>query len=71
MRLQHRKHSKIDWMLERPSESQDDGRIAGYFPRELRSLLCTLDYHAKPIYIGKKTPTTQQGLQVGGVCGPI
>jgi hypothetical protein len=36
-------------MLERPTESHDDERIAGYFSRELRSLLCTLDYHAEPL----------------------
>jgi predicted trehalose synthase len=43
-------------MLERPSESHDDRRTAGYFLRDLRALLRTLDYHAEPLYIGKKTP---------------
>jgi hypothetical protein len=43
-------------MLERPSKSHDDRRTVGYFPRLMRSLLRTLDYHAKPLYISKKTP---------------
>jgi hypothetical protein len=30
-RVQTRKHPEIDWMLERPSESHDDGRTAIYF----------------------------------------
>jgi hypothetical protein len=50
-------------MLERPSESHGDGRKVGYFPRELRSLLCTLDYHAEPFYIGKKTPLCNKGYK--------
>jgi hypothetical protein len=44
-RVKSKRHREIDWMLERPSESHDDGRTSGYFPRELRSLLRTLDYH--------------------------
>jgi hypothetical protein len=43
-------------MLHRPLESNDDGRMAGYFLRELRPLIHTLDYHAEPLYIGRKTP---------------
>jgi hypothetical protein len=58
-------------MLERPSESHDDRRTTGYFLRDLRALLHTLDYHAEPLYIGKKTPTVMQGLQVGGARGPL
>jgi hypothetical protein len=50
-------------MLERPSESHDDGRTAGYFLRELRSLLHTLDYHAEPLYIGNKTPLHRKGYK--------
>jgi hypothetical protein len=50
-------------MLERPSESHDDGKTAGYFPREMRSLLNTLDYHAEPLYIGKKTPPHNRGYK--------
>jgi hypothetical protein len=50
-------------MLERPSESHDDERIAGYFPRELRSLLCTLDYHGEPLYFGKMTPLRSKGYK--------
>jgi hypothetical protein len=50
-------------MLERPSESHGDGRTAGYFSRELRSLLCTLDYHAETLYIGKKTPLRSKGYK--------
>jgi hypothetical protein len=37
-------------MLERPLESHNDGKVAGYFLIELRSLLNNLDYHAKPLY---------------------
>jgi hypothetical protein len=48
-------------MLERPLESHDNGRIAGYFLRELRSLVRTLDYHAEPLYVGKKTPMRSKG----------
>jgi hypothetical protein len=50
-------------MLERPSKSHDDERIAGYFPRELRSLLCTLDYHGEPLYFGKMTPLRSKGYK--------
>jgi hypothetical protein len=53
-RVQSRRHPEIDWMLERPSESHNDGRMAGYFLREMRSLLRKLDYHAQALYIGKK-----------------
>jgi hypothetical protein len=62
-RVQSRKHPEIDWMLERPSESHDDRRIAGYFPRELRSQLCTLDYHAEPLYVDKKTSLCSKGYK--------
>jgi hypothetical protein len=62
-RVQSKRHPKIDWMLERPSKSHDDGRMAGYFLRELRSLLHTLDYHAEPLYIGKKTPLRSKGYK--------
>jgi hypothetical protein len=48
-------------MLERPLESLDDGRKAGYVLGELRSLLRTLDYHAERLYIGKKTPLRSKG----------
>jgi hypothetical protein len=50
-------------MLDRPSESHEDGRTAGCFPREFRSLLCTLDNHAEPLYIGKKTPLRRKGYK--------
>jgi hypothetical protein len=63
MRVQTRRHPKIDWLLERPSESHDDGRKAGYLSRELRSLLRTLDYHAEPLYVGKKTPLCNKGYK--------
>jgi hypothetical protein len=53
----------IDWLFERPSESNDNGRTATYFSRELRSLLCTLDYHTKPLYIGRKTPLRGKGYK--------
>jgi hypothetical protein len=49
-------------MLER-TWAHDDGRIAGYFPKELRSLLRTLDYHTKPLYAGKKTPLRSKGYK--------
>jgi hypothetical protein len=61
MRVQSRRDPEIDWMLERTSESHDDGRMAGYFPRELRSLLHTLDYHVEPLYISKKIPLHRKG----------
>jgi hypothetical protein len=63
MRVQPRKYPKVDWKLERPSKSHDDGKIAGYIPRELRSLLCTLDYHPEPLYVGKKTPLRSKGYK--------
>jgi hypothetical protein len=50
-------------MLESPSESHDGGRTAGYFLRELRSLLSTLDYRAEPLYIGNKTPLRSKGYK--------
>jgi hypothetical protein len=50
-------------MLERPSESHDDRRTAGYFLRELRSLLHNLDYHAEPLYNGRKTPLRGKGYK--------
>jgi hypothetical protein len=50
-------------MLERPSKSHDDRRTAGYFLRELRSLLRTLDYHTEPLYIGKKTLLRSKGYK--------
>jgi hypothetical protein len=50
-------------MLERPLESHDDGRTTGYFLRELRSLLRTLDYHAESLYVGKKTPLRSKGYK--------
>jgi hypothetical protein len=62
-RVQTRKYREIDWMLERPSKSHDDGRRAGYFPGELRSLLRTLDYHAKPLYVGNKTRLCSKGYK--------
>jgi hypothetical protein len=62
-RVQPRKYPEIAWMLERPSESHDDGKTVGYFPRELRLMLRTLDYHAKPLYIGKKTPLRSKGYK--------
>jgi hypothetical protein len=63
MRVQPRRHPEIDWKLETPLESHDDGRTAGYFLRELRSLLHTLDYHAEPLYINKKTPLHSKGYK--------
>jgi hypothetical protein len=57
------KHHDIDQMLERPSKSHNNGNIASYFPRELRSLLNALDYHAEPLYIGKKTPLCNRGYK--------
>jgi hypothetical protein len=63
MRVQPRKHYEIDWMLERSSESHDNRRTADYFLRELRSLLRTLDYHAEPLYVGKKTPLRSKGYR--------
>jgi hypothetical protein len=63
MRVQSKRHPKVEWMLERPSESHGDGRTVGYFPRELRSLLYTLDYHAEPLYVGKKTPLHNKGYK--------
>jgi hypothetical protein len=62
-RVHTRKHPEIDWMLERPSESHDDGWTTGYFLRELRSLLRMLDYHTEPLYIGKKTPLHSKGYK--------
>jgi hypothetical protein len=59
--VQSRRHPEIDWILERPSKSHDYGRMTAYFSRELRSLLHTLDYHAEPLYIGKKTPLRYKG----------
>jgi hypothetical protein len=50
-------------MLERPSESHNDGKTASYFPRELRLMLRTLDYHTKPLYVGKKTPLHSKGYK--------
>jgi hypothetical protein len=50
-------------MLERPSESHDDRGTTGYFSRELRSLLCTLDYHTEPLFVGKKTPLHSKGYK--------
>jgi hypothetical protein len=50
-------------MLEMPSVSHDDGRTPSYFPRELRSLLHTLDYHAEPLYIGRMIPLCGQGYK--------
>jgi hypothetical protein len=35
--------------------------MAGYLLRELRSLLATQDYHAEPLYNGKKTPLCSKG----------
>jgi hypothetical protein len=49
-KVRSRRHPVIDWLFERPSESNDNGRTATYFSRELRSLLYTLDYHTKPLY---------------------
>jgi hypothetical protein len=46
-KVRSRRHPEIDWMLEGPSESHDNGRTVGYFLRELRSLLHTHDYHAR------------------------
>jgi hypothetical protein len=63
MRVLSRKYPEIDWMLERPSESHDNKRTAGYFLRGLRSLLRTLEYHTKPVYIGKKTPLRSKGYK--------
>jgi hypothetical protein len=57
------KHPEIDWMLERPLESHNDGKVAGYFLIELRSLLNNLDYHAKPLYNDKKTPLHSMGYK--------
>jgi hypothetical protein len=50
-------------MLERPSESHDNGRTAGYFLRKLRSLRHTLDYHTEPLYVSKKTPLCGKGYK--------
>jgi hypothetical protein len=50
-------------MLERPSESHNDWKIAGYFMRELRSLLNTHNYHAEPLYIDKKIPLRSKGYK--------
>jgi hypothetical protein len=50
-------------MLDRPSKSHNEGRTAGYFPRELRSLLHTLDYHAEYLYVSKKTPLRSRGYK--------
>jgi hypothetical protein len=61
--VQPRKYPEVDWMLERPSESHDDGRTAGYFLRESRSQLRTLDNRAKPPYIGNKTPLCSKGYR--------
>jgi hypothetical protein len=63
MRVQLRKFPKVDWMFERPSKSHNDGRTVGYFPRELRSLLRTLDYHVEPLYIGMKIPLRSKGYK--------
>jgi hypothetical protein len=63
MRIQYRKYPEIDWMLERPSESHDVRKTASYFPRELRLLLRTLEYHAEPLYVGKKTPLRSKGYK--------
>jgi hypothetical protein len=63
MKVRTPKHPEIDRMLERPSESHNDGKTAGYFPRELRSLLNTLDYHNEPFYVGKKTPLRNRGYK--------
>jgi hypothetical protein len=60
-RVQPRNYPEIDWMLERPSESHDDRKTAGYFLRELSLMLHTLDYHTEPLYIGKKTPLCSKG----------
>jgi hypothetical protein len=62
-KVRSRRHLEIDWILESTSESHDDGRMIGYFLRELRSLLCTLDYHAEPLYIGRKTPLRGKGYK--------
>jgi hypothetical protein len=63
MRVQPRKYPEIDWMLERPSESHNDGMIASYFPRELRSMLHIVDYHTEPLYVVKKTPLRKKGYK--------
>jgi hypothetical protein len=63
MRVQTRRHPEIDWMLERASESHDDGKKAGYFSRDLRSLLHTLHYHVEPLYVGRKTPLRRKGYK--------
>jgi hypothetical protein len=49
--------------LERPSESHDNGRTAGYFLRKLRSLRHTLEYHTEPLYVSKKTPLCSKGYK--------
>jgi hypothetical protein len=63
MRVQPSKYPEIDWMLERPSESHDDGKTASYFLRELRSMLRTLDYHPEPLDVSKKTPLHNKGYR--------
>jgi hypothetical protein len=59
MTIQSRWYPEIDWMLERPSESHDDERNGWLLPE--RSLLHTLDDHAEPLYIDKKTPLCSKG----------
>jgi hypothetical protein len=50
-------------MLERSSKSHNDGKTVGYFSRELRSLLHTLNYHVEPLDINKKTPLCSKGYK--------
>jgi hypothetical protein len=63
MKVRSSKHPKIDWMLERPSESRNNKKTIDYFPRELRSLLNALNYHIKPLYVGRNNPLRNKGYK--------
>jgi hypothetical protein len=59
--VQSPQHPELNWLLERPSDSHNDEKIAGYFLKKLRSMLNALYCHDEPLYFDKKTSLRNRG----------